>query len=62
MTAHADWIRPGIMLYGASPFEGKTGIDHGLRPVMTVKTNLIAVAGIKTGRTGGLWCKVGVAA
>ena len=55
--AHADWIRPGIMLYGASPFEGKTGIDHGLRPVMTVKTNLIAVRVLKQGEPVGYGAK-----
>jgi alanine racemase len=55
--AHADWIRPGIMLYGASPFEGKTGINHGLRPVMTVKTNLIAVRVLKQGEPVGYGAK-----
>ena len=28
--AHADWVRPGIMLYGISPFVDKVGADHGL--------------------------------
>ena len=32
--AHADVVRPGIMLYGISPFAGKTGLDLGLKPVM----------------------------
>ena len=36
--SHADWIRPGLLLYGVSPFAGSTGADHGLRPVMTLKS------------------------
>jgi alanine racemase len=31
---HADVVRPGIMLYGVSPFANKTGLDLGLLPVM----------------------------
>ncbi len=41
--SHLDWVRPGIMLYGSSPFNGKTGEDDDLRPVMTLQSNLIAV-------------------
>lgn len=40
---HADWIRPGIVLYGASPLPGKTGIELGLRPVMTLTSQIIAI-------------------
>jgi len=47
--AHADWIRPGIMLYGISPFPDRIGADHGLLPVMTLKSNLIAVRDAKAG-------------
>jgi alanine racemase len=39
----ADWVRPGIMLYGASPFIDSTGADEGLLPVMTLKSRVIAV-------------------
>lgn len=39
---HADWIRPGIMLYGVSPFAKMHGTQHGLRPVMTLTAKLIA--------------------
>lgn len=38
--SHADWVRPGIMLYGASPFEEGGEI---LKSVMTVQSNLIAI-------------------
>lgn len=51
--AHADWVRPGIMLYGISPFPDKVGADHGLQPVMTLKSTLIAVREAKTGERVG---------
>jgi alanine racemase len=40
---HFDWVRPGIMLYGCSPFD--PGVDRALalRPVMTLESQLIAV-------------------
>jgi alanine racemase len=56
--AHADWIRPGIMLYGATPFAGSSGIAHQLRPVMTLSSELIAVHDLVKGdRVGycGTW-------
>lgn len=42
-AAHGDWVRPGLMLYGASPFVGGRAASHGLRPVMTLRSRLIAV-------------------
>ncbi len=43
-TAHRDWVRPGIMLYGANPLgEGAT---PALSPVMTLRSRLIAVRDI----------------
>lgn len=55
---HNDWVRPGITLFGISPFPGKIGMDHGLQPVMTVISELIAIRqlckGDKVGY-GGLW-------
>jgi alanine racemase len=41
--ARADWVRPGLMLYGASPLPGKLGADLGLRPAMRLESRLIAV-------------------
>jgi len=41
--SHGDWVRPGIMLYGISPFVGGRGESEGLRPVMTLTSHLIAV-------------------
>jgi alanine racemase len=47
--SHVDWVRPGIMLYGSSPFNGKIGEDDGLRPVMTLQSTLIAKHNFKKG-------------
>lgn len=41
--AHCDVVRAGIALYGISPMENKTGKDHGLDPVMTLKSKIIAI-------------------
>jgi len=50
---HADWVRPGIMLYGATPFSApftnETAAELNLRPAMTVTSKIIAVQNIKTG-------------
>ncbi len=48
-----DWVRPGAMLYGISPIQGKTGSDLGLRPVMTLWSRVIAVKPVKAGQTVG---------
>ena len=57
---HLDWVRPGIMLYGVSPFNGETGGMRGLKPVMTLRTRLIAVnrcpAGERVGYGGVFTC------
>jgi alanine racemase len=50
---HADWVRPGIMLYGSSPFSGRTGVEDGLRPAMTLESRIIAVQELKAGDTVG---------
>ncbi len=50
---HAKWVRPGIMLYGVSPFKAYTGSDHQLQPVMTFKSKLIAVKRLKKGEPVG---------
>ena len=56
--AHRDWVRPGLMLYGASPMAGGRGGDHGLRPAMTLTAPLVAVKTIERGARvgyGGTW-------
>jgi len=50
---HADWVRPGIMLYGISPFSGQTGADLGLLPAMALESRLIAVRRIRQGDAVG---------
>jgi alanine racemase len=51
--ARVDWVRPGLMLYGASPLPGRTGADLGLRPAMKVESRLIAIHDIAAGETIG---------
>ncbi len=51
--ARVDWVRPGLMLYGASPMPGQTGAALGLKPAMTVASRLIAVHEIAAGETIG---------
>ena len=46
---HADWVRPGIMLYGCTPFGDVTAAQLGLKPVMTLTSELIAVRELKPG-------------
>jgi alanine racemase len=39
--ARGDWVRPGIMLYGSSPFPEITAEALGLKPVMTLESRVI---------------------
>ncbi len=52
-ATHAGWVRPGIMLYGCSPFSGKTAQDSGLKPAMTLESRLIAVQDLRPGESVG---------
>ncbi|NJD06493.1 MAG: alanine racemase, partial [Methylococcaceae bacterium] len=69
-SAKAEWVRPGIVLYGVSPFPHRTAQEDGLRPLMTLRTRLIAVKQLKEGDAvgyGGDWVchhptRMGVAA
>ncbi|CDL80705.1 catabolic alanine racemase DadX [Xenorhabdus szentirmaii] len=48
--AHGDWVRPGIILYGASPSGKWRDIaDTGLKPTMTLQSELIAVHELSAG-------------
>jgi alanine racemase len=56
--AHVDWVRPGLMLYGVSPFADTVAVEEGLKPVMTVRSALIAVKRVHKGESvgyGGTW-------
>ena len=46
---HGDWVRPGIALYGASPFPEQSAAQLGLRPVMTLSSQIIGVQTLKPG-------------
>jgi alanine racemase len=55
---HGDWVRPGIMLYGVSPFADSIGENHGLKPAMSLHSRLMAVNRFKRGDRigyGGEW-------
>ncbi|MEX0624171.1 alanine racemase [Saccharospirillum sp.] len=47
--SHADWVRPGIMLYGASPGFAKTGLELGLKPAMRLTAPVIALRSVPAG-------------
>ena len=52
--AHFDWVRPGIVLYGASPSGQWQDIaNSGLKPVMTLGSEIIAVQNLKPGDSVG---------
>ncbi|SDT15946.1 alanine racemase [Halopseudomonas xinjiangensis] len=52
-AAHGDWLRPGIMLYGATPFEFEQTHAERLLPVMQLDSKIIAVRQIETGEPIG---------
>jgi len=54
---HADWVRPGIMLYGASPIAGTPASTFQLRPVMSLRSEVIAVQTLKQGDSVGYGSK-----
>jgi alanine racemase len=54
-----NWVRPGLMLYGVSPFPGRSAGDLGLEPVMSLEGRLISVRALTRGSRvgyGGDWC------
>ena len=52
-ASHADWNRPGIMLYGASPFSVPVENAASLRPAMTLEAEIIALRDIAAGDAVG---------
>lgn len=46
-------LRPGIALYGCSPFQDRVGRELGLKPVMSLKAGLISISAVKAGQTVG---------
>lgn len=54
----ANWVRPGIMLYGASPVRTLPARQLGLKPAMSFETRLISVKAVTKGTRvgyGGQW-------
>src|SRR5690606_1221168 len=57
-AAQADWVRPGLALYGVSPFPEMLGSQLGLSPAMRLVSTVIAVRRVLQGERvgyGGLW-------
>ncbi|KSF68947.1 alanine racemase [Pseudomonas paraeruginosa] len=52
-AAHMDWLRPGIMLYGATPFADLSAAELGLKPAMSLTARLISVREVAAGESVG---------
>ena len=50
---HTDWVRPGIMLYGATPVVGTSAASYGLEPAMSFTSEIIAVQNLEIGQSVG---------
>ena len=48
-----QWVRPGICLYGASPFAGRSAESLGLKPAMTLEARIISVQECRAGDSVG---------
>ena len=51
--SHFDWIRPGYMLYGNSPFPSTHKNTDALRPVMTLSSAIISIRDVDVGDSVG---------
>ncbi len=49
----SHWVRPGICLYGASPFADAEAASFGLKPAMSLRSEIIAVQDLKAGDSVG---------
>jgi alanine racemase len=57
-ASHGDWVRPGLALYGVSPFAGTHGAALGLVPAMRLMSTVISLRNVPAGQTvgyGGAW-------
>lgn len=57
-SARGDWVRPGLALYGASPFTDTDAVSLGLVPAMSLVTRIIALKRVVAGEAvgyGGTW-------
>ena len=51
--AHGDWNRPGVMLYGSDPLEVANDVTRQLQPVMTLRSEIIALRELEEGEPVG---------
>jgi alanine racemase len=51
--ARAGWARPGIMLYGCSPFADQSAAQLDLRPAMTLTSEIIGTQHLEAGERIG---------
>lgn len=51
--AHRQWLRPGIMLYGATPFSEPQSVAETLQAGMTLSSEIIAIRDVPAGETVG---------
>ncbi len=51
--SHGHTVRPGIMLYGASPLQNKSALDLNLKPVMTLQSEVLALHQVAAGESVG---------
>jgi alanine racemase len=57
-STHSAWVRPGLALYGISPFPSRLGSQLGLKAVMTLESRVIALRDVLPGEQvgyGGVW-------
>lgn len=52
-NSHFDWVRPGYMLYGNSPFPASHENTETLRPVMTLTSAIISIRDVAVGESVG---------
>jgi alanine racemase len=52
-TIPSDWVRPGILLYGATPFDQPQSVADRLQPVMTLESKVICVRDLPAGEPIG---------
>jgi alanine racemase len=51
--SYFDMVRPGLLLYGSGPNTEHEGLSLGLKPVMRLRSNVIAIKSIEAGQTVG---------
>lgn len=52
-TAHFEWVRAGLALYGINPSSHESELTQQLMPVMTLKSRVLDIKPIKTGESVG---------